>query len=80
MKTTKRSAAEKIADLTGCEIQEVREGRYNAGKLNSPSVFVVGEDYFAACESMPKHKVGQPWQRKTTFRGDVVWESLMEVV
>lgn len=76
----KRTAAEKVGDLTGCDIAEVREGRYRPGNLSNSSVFVVGEDYYAAHPTCPKHDVGQPWVKNETFRGDVVWVSKMATI
>jgi len=73
-----RSPAERIADLTGSDLAEVKEGRYQPAKYSRPSVFVVGEDYYAAGDAMPKHQVGQPWKAQKTWRGDTVWESKME--
>lgn len=75
--TPRRSAPEKIADLVGADISEVIDGRYQPGTIANPAVFVVGDDYFAACETEPKHRLGLGWKKHLTFRGDVVWESEM---
>ena len=34
---------------------------------------------YAAGVNCPQHQVGQPWVKKETWRGDVVWVSEMEV-
>ena len=72
-----RSPAEQIADLVGGCVEDIRASRYQ--RLVGPSVFVVGDDYYAAGSKCPKHQVGQPWVKKETWRGDVVWVSEMEV-
>ena len=75
---TKRSAAEKIADALGLDIEEVREGLYHPSKYHKPSVYVVGDDYYAASVCAPTYCVGQPWERVFSWRGDDVWCSKMK--
>jgi hypothetical protein len=75
---TKRSAAEKIADALGMDVADVREGHYQPAKYRRPSVYVVGDDYYAASDCAPNYCVGQPWERVESWRGDGVWCSKME--
>lgn len=70
------SAAEKIADLLGADIDEVKDWQYKPGTFASPSVYIVGDDYYAASRNKPRHQVGQGWTLRKTWRGDSVWESL----
>ena len=72
-----RSPAEQVADLVGGCVEDIRASRYQ--RLVGPSVFVIGDDYYAAGVNCPQHQVGQPWVKKETWRGDVVWVSEMEV-
>lgn len=72
-----RSPAERIADLVGGCVEEIRASRYQG--LVGPYVFVVDGDYFSAGVNCPKHRVGQPWVKRQTWRGDIVWMSEMEV-
>lgn len=73
----RRTAVEKIADLTEADVGEIRDAQYKPGTLARPSVYVVGDDYYAASPNKPRHQVGQDWQRLETWRGDVVWCSKM---
>jgi len=71
-----RSAAEQVADLVGVCLEDVLEQRDE--RFVKPSVFALDDDYYAAGENCPKHQVGEPWQKQTTWRGDVVWVAPME--
>lgn len=72
----RRTQAEKIADLFGSDIADIREGRYQ--KYESPKVYVVGDNYYAASETKPRHNVGQPWQALKNFRDETIWESKVQ--
>jgi hypothetical protein len=73
----KYSAIEKIGDLTGLEVGEVRDNSYKPCTFSRPSIYTVGDDYYAACDIKPKHHVGKEWELRKTFRGHNVWVSKM---
>lgn len=45
---TRRTAANIIAFHFGWNITDVSEGRYQSTRYASPSIYVLGDDYYAA--------------------------------
>jgi hypothetical protein len=80
MTKPRRSAAEIIAFHFCTDIQDIRDSRYQPSRYASPSVFTVGDDYYAAPANnrAPKHKVGGPWKAVAEHYGRAIFESAME--
>lgn len=55
-----KSAAEVIAETLGWDVAEVRDYRYQ--RYVNPAVYAIGERYFAAHVSKPRHDVGGAWE------------------
>ena len=70
---TRRSQAEKIVDLLSTDIQDVKDGRYQ--EYVRPHVYVMGNDYYAAWPTKPKHEDFN-WVELRNFRGETIWESV----
>lgn len=76
-KACRRRQAERIADLVGCDVADLRDAQYKPSEYYSPKVYVVGDDYFAASDKAPLYHVGEPWEALSNFRGETVWRSKM---
>jgi hypothetical protein len=74
MKQKRKSAAEKIADLIGFCIKDVKECVYQPCKYYKPKVYSIGNYYFCATDHLPAYSDFYNWEKKTTFRGDFVWQ------
>ena len=60
--TTKKHAATVVAETIGWDVAEVRECQYKPSRLSSPSVFAIGDRYFAVHPTKPLHDVGGEWR------------------
>lgn len=80
--TKRRTAPEIIAFHFGWDIREVSETRYHPTRINSPSVYVISDDYYAAPadNKPPRHKVGKPWRELAEHYGRKIFVSEMETV
>jgi hypothetical protein len=54
-----KRAATIIAESIGFDVAEMAEYRYQ--RYTAPAVYAIGEKYFAAWPSKPKHQVGGAW-------------------
>lgn len=58
-----KRANEIIGEVIGWDLKEVSEYRYQ--KYTSPSVYSIGNRYFAVHKNKPKHEVGGEWKEHT---------------
>ena len=75
-----KRAAAVIAESIGFDIAEMSECRYKPTRYTAPAVYSIGDKYFAAHPTKPRHEVGEPWQRYADQFGarntnTVVWVS-----
>ena len=76
-----KRAAEVIAETLGWDVKEMSDYRYQ--RYTSPAVYSIGERYFAAHPTKPKHEVGQDWREHTDQFGarntnQIIWVCNME--
>lgn len=55
-----KHAATMIAESLNLDVTDIRKSRYQ--RYANPSVYSVGDRYFAASFSKPKHEVGREWK------------------
>jgi len=77
-----KHAATMIAESLKLDATDIRESRYQ--RYANPSVYSVGDRYFAASFSKPKHEVGQEWTPYSDQFGargtnTTIWVCEMEV-
>lgn len=82
MKGPRRTAPEIIGFHFSMDIRDVTDGRYQPSRYYTPSVYVVGDDYYAAPADnrMPRHEVGQPWEFVASYYGRSIYRSKMGLV
>ena len=52
-----------LAETFGWDISEVSEYRYQ--RYTAPTVYAIGDQYFAVAKDKPKHTVGGEWRQHT---------------
>ncbi len=57
------SGASVIAATMSTDVRDVSDTRYQARDYRSPAVYAIGNRYFAAYATMPRHAVGRNWER-----------------
>jgi|SRR6185312_7541087 len=69
------TAAERIAFLRGYDLAEMSECRYQPTRFTSPSVYVLGSDYYCAPNGKRLPKVGYRWAQIGEAYGQPVFRA-----
>jgi hypothetical protein len=62
MATKRISQAELIASTLGQDVADVRDDQYQATRYSAPSVYAIGDQYYAAHPTKPRHEVAGEWR------------------
>ena len=60
--TQRKQAATVVAETIGWDVADVRECQYQPSRYSSPSVFAIGDRYFAVHSAKPRHDLGGEWR------------------
>lgn len=76
----RRTAAEIIGFHLGWDMREVSEYRYHPTRLASPSIYAMGDGYFAApSDNKPPRNMPGDWREVAEYYGRKVFFRGMEV-
>jgi hypothetical protein len=74
-----RTAPEIIAFHFGWNMPDVSEGRYQPTRYSTPSIYVIGDDYYAApSNNKPPTNMKGAWREIGEHYGRKVWELKVE--
>ncbi len=63
MSARRTSGAAVIAATFSTDVGSVSEQRYQPTRYAGPAVYSIGERYFAAFATKPRHAVGREWEK-----------------
>lgn len=74
MSTKRRTAPEIIGTHLGWDMAEVSDGRYQPTRYSSPSIYVAGDDYYAApSNNLPPKNMPGEWREVGEYYGRKVF-------